>query len=151
MMIISQCFYFLHPVYFLSYPIFASLFQGPTSPLCSLAALVFHSASTSFFPHPTVEVSSVFHISFFYTFYAMSMVSDCQGSVQTNQKLIPVSAYMTFLIVCLYKKTGLRKNDTRESRRAMIPSDPDTNSLLHVQIPCEYLTTHCLTSHLGSE
>lgn len=85
MMIISQCVYFLHPVDFLY---FCILISGPTSVLCfSLATLIFHSPSASFFPHPTLEGSSVFHIFFFYNFYAMSIVSYCQGSVQTNQKL----------------------------------------------------------------
>lgn len=41
------------------------------------------------------------------------------------------AAYMAFLMLCLYKKMGLRMDSTRESRRAMIQSDPDANSLLY--------------------
>lgn len=129
-MIISQCVYFLYPVYFLSHPFFASLFKGPTSVLSSLATLIFHSLSASFFPDPTLEGFSVIHTFFFYTFYAMSFVSDFPRQC-SDQPEIGI-AYMTFLVLCLYKKIGLRKNDTRKSRKEMILSDPDTNSLLHV-------------------
>lgn len=60
----------------------------------------------------------------------MSFVSDFPRQC-SDQPEIGI-AYMTFLVLCLYKKIGLRKNDTRKSRKEMILSDPDTNSLLHV-------------------
>lgn len=40
-------------------------------------------------------------------------------------------AYVVFLMLCLYKKMGLRRDGTRKSRTAMTQSDPDANSLDH--------------------
>lgn len=74
-------------IYFLSYPIFASLFQGPTFISCSLAPLVFHPSLAPFFVHPALGDSSAFHVSFFYTFYTTCIGADCQGKVHTSWKL----------------------------------------------------------------
>lgn len=102
--------------------------------LCQFCAHLQHWFSILSQPHSflilPLKTFLSFILFFFYTFYAMSFVSDfprqCSDQPETG------IAYMTFLELCLYKKIGLRKNDTRKLRKETILSDPDTNSLLHV-------------------
>lgn len=124
MMIISQCVYFLHPVYFHSCVLISRTYISFVL-ICNTDFPF--SLSLIFFLILSLKV-----FSYFFLLYFLCHVHGVRLPRQCSDQPENGIAYMTFLILCLYKKIELRKNDTRESRQEMIPSDPDTNSLLHV-------------------